>query len=88
MILPAVSIRQPWPHAIFHFGKDTENRSWLLPEKFWGRTILLHTGKELDEPGYHWLLEAGYPLPPAKDLQKGGIIGAVIFSGMRPTTSV
>jgi hypothetical protein len=89
MILPAVSIKQPWPHTIFHCGKDTENRSWPLPKKFWNRTILLHSGKALDESGYYWLsLEAGYPLPPARELQKGGITGAVTFSGMPPTTSV
>ncbi|MFL6864136.1 MAG: hypothetical protein ACJ8DZ_14170 [Allosphingosinicella sp.] len=24
--LPALSIRQPWAHAILHLGKDIENR--------------------------------------------------------------
>ena len=89
MILPAISIKQPWPHAIFTLGKDTENRSWPLPKKYWNRTILLHSGKALDESGYYWLfLEAGYPMPPIGGLQKGGIIGAIMFSGMPPTTSV
>jgi|SRR5580658_6933678 hypothetical protein len=27
---PCISIQQPWVHAIFHLGKDVENRTWPL----------------------------------------------------------
>lgn len=88
MMLPAISVKQPWCYAILHLGKNIENRTWPLPKRFLHRTILLHSGKTLDESAYHWLsLEAGYPLPPASELQTGGILGAVVFSGMPPAVN-
>lgn len=51
MILPdirnmkALSIRQPWPHRIFHEGKDIENRTW--PTRYRG-LFLIHAGKTFD----------------------------------------
>ena len=47
MTLPAISIRQPWAWAILYAGKDVENRTWQLPERFWGQDILLHAGQQL-----------------------------------------
>lgn len=40
--IPALSIRQPWAHAIIHFGKDIENRTWNTT--FRGR-VLIHASK-------------------------------------------
>jgi hypothetical protein len=40
----AISIRQPWAWAIFHLGKDVENRSWR--HRFRG-PVLIHAGKGL-----------------------------------------
>ncbi len=41
----AISIRQPWAHAVLHRGNDVENRSWYT--HFRGR-ILIHTGLGID----------------------------------------
>lgn len=46
----ALSIRQPWAHAIFHLGKDVENRSWKT--KYRG-PFLIHAGKMLDTSFYY-----------------------------------
>lgn len=40
--MKALSIRQPWVWAIFHAGKDIENRNW--PTRFRG-TIAVHAAK-------------------------------------------
>jgi hypothetical protein len=40
--IPALSIRQPWAHAIIHLGKDIENRTWFT--EFRGR-VLIHASK-------------------------------------------
>lgn len=54
MILPALSIRQPWAALITLGLKDVENRSWRCPDKYIGRQVLLHAGQRPCpwEPGY------------------------------------
>jgi len=80
MILPAISIRQPWAWAILHAGKDVENRTWALPKKYLNRPILIHAGKNLDHEGM-------FAIPMQKYISKyslyaldtGGIVGVTVF---------
>lgn len=77
--LLALSVRQPWAHAIVHLGKDVENRS-----RSFGRRglVLVHASKGMTQDEF---AEAaafiehgpGHTLPPADQLQRGGIVGAV-----------
>jgi hypothetical protein len=83
MILPAISIKQPWAYAILHFGKDVENRTWDLPRKFLGKTVLVHAGKRFDDDGYSHLVLQGYSLPPFSVFNTGGIVGMLTFSSHR-----
>ena len=46
MMLPALSIRQPWAHAILYLGKNIENRNWKHPYR--GR-FYIHAGLKHDE---------------------------------------
>lgn len=87
----AISIRQPWAWLILHAGKDIENRSWKLPERFIGQRVLIHAGKAIS-PGYvadvfgslgHTGIE-----PPGRSItypglkrRTGGIVGSCIFVG-------
>lgn len=60
----ALSIKQPYPHHIFHNGKDVENRDWPTRGRGW---FLVHAGvskSELDKED-----EADMALP------RGGIVG-------------
>lgn len=79
MIFPVISVMQPWPYAMFHLGKDCENRSWRLPPRLVGVPVLIHAGKRLDKPGVDWLRNKGFRVP--NDLPMGGIVGAVVFTG-------
>ncbi|MER8754134.1 ASCH domain-containing protein [Mesorhizobium sp. M0976] len=45
----ALSVRQPWPWAILHGGKDIENRDW--PTKIRGR-VCLHASKGMTRDEY------------------------------------
>jgi len=83
MILPAISIRQPWAWAILHAGKDVENRSWPLPKKYIAREILIHVGKQIDKEAVINFLEYGLEVP--RQLCTGGIVGALMFSGFPST---
>ena len=61
----ALSIKQPYPHHIFHDGKDVENRDWPTRGRGW---FLIHAGvstSELDRE------DAGDMAMP-----RGGIVGA------------
>jgi hypothetical protein len=56
--LPALSIRQPWVHAILHLGKDVENRKWptrhrgplvILAAKGFGKSKYLDAARFIEE---------------------------------------
>jgi len=60
----ALSIKQPYPHHIFHDGKDVENRDWPTRGRGW---VIVHAGvskTELDMDDPH---EAAMP--------RGGVVG-------------
>ncbi|MBL8866467.1 MAG: ASCH domain-containing protein, partial [Planctomycetia bacterium] len=38
----ALSIHQPWAHAILHFGKSVENRTWSTSYR---GPLLIHAAK-------------------------------------------
>ncbi|HEY8560468.1 MAG TPA: ASCH domain-containing protein [Pyrinomonadaceae bacterium] len=42
--MKALSIKQPWAHAILHLGKDIENRDWSTNIR---GTIALHASKTM-----------------------------------------
>jgi hypothetical protein len=63
--MKALSIKQPYPHHIFHDGKDVENRDWPTKGRGW---FLIHAGVSTSE------LDRDDPAEMA--LPRGGIVGA------------
>lgn len=59
--IKALSIKQPYPHHIFHDGKDVENRDWPTKGRGW---FIVHTGVSKSE-----LADSQMDLP------RGGIVG-------------
>lgn len=87
MMMPAISIRQPWSWAILNLGKNVENRTW--PTNHRG-PILIHAGKAFAPDEVRADVAAcksaatksGHPFPEhltIKELlaQTGGIVGMV-----------
>lgn len=79
----ALSVRQPWAHAIIYFDKDVENRTWQAVShglKICGR-IAIHAAKGLGKAEYQEAAEfidsLGWTCPAASALRRGGIIGSV-----------
>jgi ASCH domain len=68
----ALSIKQPWSHAILRHGKDVENRSWSTNYR---GPMLIHASKKPDADAVARLTAEGYEIP--NDLQTGGIVGVV-----------
>jgi len=61
----ALSIKQPYPHHIFHDGKDVENRDWPTKGRGW---FLIHAGVSKSELDKDDAAEMAMP--------RGGIVGA------------
>jgi hypothetical protein len=61
----ALSIKQPYPHNIFHNGKDVENRDWPTKGRGW---FLIHAGVSKSELDKADAEEMAMP--------RGGIVGA------------
>jgi len=79
VIVKALTVRQPWAWAIFHAGKDVENRTW--PTGFRGR-LLIHAAKGCTKAEYadaaDWIgAIMGRDVPPLAQIERGGIVGAV-----------
>lgn len=72
MILPCLTIRQPWAWLIVAGHKDVENRSWSRPYR---GPLLIHAGLSLDEDGFDMAERMGIAVPEA--LHRGAIVGIV-----------
>lgn len=76
--MKALSVCQPWAHAILALGKNVENRSW--PTSYRG-PLLVHASKTKAlydrEDADDWREGLGVELPAWSDLPKGAIVGAV-----------
>lgn len=79
----ALSIRQPWAWAIFHAGKDIENRDW--PTKLRGK-IAVHAAKGMKRDEYdsavEFILNANPAMkrgdvPKFDEMVLGAIVGTV-----------
>ncbi len=57
----ALSIKQPYPHHIFHDGKDVENRDWPTKGRGW---FIVHAGVSKSECA-----------PSQYNLPRGGVVG-------------
>ncbi len=61
LAIKCLSIKQPYPHHIFHDGKDVENRDWRTNSRGW---VIVHAGKSTDECAKSQM-----------DFPRGGIVG-------------
>ena len=75
--LKALTIKQPWAHAILHEGKDVENRSWK--RNFRGWLVIHAAGTPSREARY----PRGVPMPDLKTLPYSAIVGVAYVSDIR-----
>lgn len=75
--MKTLSIRQPWAWLIVNGYKDIENRTWETNLR--GR-IYIHASKGMTQAEYDdcaaLAQNLGVTLPPADQLERGGIVGA------------
>lgn len=78
-----LTLKQPWAWAVFHAGKDVENRSAGTPYR--GR-LYIHAGVRYDLDAIDALLQLGYR--PPLDMPHGVIVGHVeLVDVVRDSTS-
>lgn len=84
--MKALSIQQPWPYAIFHLGKNVENRTWQLRMQV-PFDCLIHAGKTFDLDSLQVLAAQGYAIQRSECVQ-GALLGLVTITGciVRPRT--
>ena len=79
----ALTLKRPWPWAIYQLGKPIENRVWRpAPDKLApGDPLLIHSGKGWDKAGAEWIeTEIGFRVPP-KNEHPTGLTGWVKYQG-------
>lgn len=61
----ALTVRQPWAHAIAHLGKRVENRGWSRARaiSLIGNLIAIHAGAKVDEDAVALLRGRGLDVP-------------------------
>lgn len=61
----ALTVRQPWAHAIAHLGKRVENRGWSRARaiSLIGQLIAIHAGQKVDEDAVALLRGRGLEVP-------------------------
>ena len=73
-----LTVKQPWAWAIFHAGKNIENRVWKTDYR---GDLYIHAGKNYDLEGKKWIENyLGVAIPA--DLETGVILGKVDLSGI------
>ena len=79
--MKTLSIIQPWAHAIFHHGKDYENRNW--PTQYRG-PLLIHAGKSYDKEAETWVMRymGHWAANETPETPRGGIVGVAYLSGL------
>ncbi len=90
--MKALSLTQPWAHAVIHHGKTIENRRWNT--KFRGE-FLIHAAKKMTQDDYDVCSEVvddvcGLTiLPEFGELQRGGIVGrATLVDVVHPQNDI
>lgn len=65
----ALTLRQPWAHAVVHLGKNIENRTWPPSDGMIGAYIAIHAGSGIDRDGFE---ELGLD---RAEVDRGAIVG-------------
>src|SRR5580765_3643085 len=67
--MKALSVRQPWAHAIVHKWKDVENRSWRTSHRGW---LVIHASGTREGKARY---PRGWKTPDVKTLPTSAIVG-------------
>lgn len=83
----ALTLWQPWAHAVAHLGKRIENRPWKPWPAVIGTRVAIHAAAKVDAVGEAavegWVRRhTGLALPPAASLPRGAIVATARVTGV------
>lgn len=84
----ALSVRQPWAHALVMGWKPVENRSWrvITGTRRHVGPFCIHASKGMTRDEYEdaaaFFDDMGFQCPPAAELLRGGIVGVAVSQGI------
>lgn len=77
--MKAISLKPPWPYAVFYLGKDIENRGWYT--RYRG-PILIHASKTWDQKGYDFISDRMDEHVPSQGMHAfGAMVGIADLVG-------
>lgn len=82
----AISVKQPWAYLLCAGIKGIENRTWVCPQKYIGKRVLIHAsaGNKFNINLNDEQMTAAFPLIAKKSVLEhwdfGAIIGSIVFS--------
>lgn len=77
--MKALTLKRPWSIAVYRYGKDIENRSWLPPARIIGQTIAIHSGAMIEYDGADFFEKVtGEKIPDELPM---GILGTAVVAG-------
>ena len=74
----ALTIWQPWAHAILHLEKRIENRPWACPKHLRRKLFAIHAGKRFDAESFGDLAGELGTLPPREEIPLGAVVGVAM----------
>ena len=77
-----LTLIRPWPTAVIHLGKQTENRTWKPPAYLLGQDIYIHAGLTWDHLAVDFIELAVGKRPQTGDCPLGVIVGVVRLAGI------
>jgi hypothetical protein len=80
-----LTVRQPWAWAVFHAGKDVENRGWWRPQVVDAPLAVL-AGRRYDPDADQYLGRLGITVPDRDRLVFGAVVGVVSVTGVHPAS--
>lgn len=72
--MKALTLYASWAHAIAHYSKRVENRTWHPPRSLIGQRFAIHAGAKLDESGLDALDEIDDAVIVAKAVPRSAIV--------------
>lgn len=77
----ALTLWQPWAHAIAHLGKRVENRPWPPPREMIGKRIAIHAGARYEVT--EWSFPDRVRVPPRSETPLKAIVCVATIVGYR-----
>lgn len=78
--MKAITLSPEWAHAVAHFGKDIENRTWWPPKHYTG-DLAIHAGLRRNPLAEASITALGFTLPVRDELPTGVVVAVVTVGG-------